>query len=165
LSAGTTPVLLAPVDLNPLIADLIDGLSEPAAERGLSLNPQLDPDLPPALVDRAMIARVLSNLMKNALDYTSRGGRISVITACGRRGDDEWITCAVQDTGPGLSAEEMPRLFERFYRGEAARDFITPGAGLGLAICKEIVDQLGGHITVDSQPGHGAAFIVWLKPA
>ena len=70
----------------------------------------------------------------------------------------------VQDTGPGVTRAEMPRVFERFYRGEAARDFATPGTGLGLAISKEIIDRMGGRITVDSQPGEGAAFTIWLRP-
>ena len=59
----------------------------------------------------------------------------------------------------------MPRLFERFYRGEAARDFKTPGIGMGLSICEGIVHRLGGRITVDSVPDQGAAFTIWLKPA
>jgi signal transduction histidine kinase len=59
----------------------------------------------------------------------------------------------------------MPHLFERFYRGEVGRKADAPGTGLGLAICEEIVDRLGGHITVESEPEHGSAFTVWLKPA
>ena len=71
----------------------------------------------------------------------------------------------MQDTGPGLSADDQAHLFERFYRGSAARSFTVPGAGLGLAICKAIVDRLGGRITLDSRPGAGTTFTVWIEPA
>jgi signal transduction histidine kinase len=71
----------------------------------------------------------------------------------------------VRDTGPGIAAHELPHLFERFYRGEVGRKAREPGTGLGLAISKAIMDRLGGRITVESEPGYGTAFTVWLKPA
>ncbi len=171
LDADTVPIRSIPTDLNRLAADLIVDRRTLAAERGLSLDYQPEPDLPLALADSTLIAQVISNLMENALNYTPRGGRITFRTAARRHEEQDWITFAVQDTGPGISPEEMPRLFERFYRGEAARDFVTPGAGLGLAICKAIVDKLAGRITVngavlgDPPQRHGAAFTVWLRPA
>ena len=70
----------------------------------------------------------------------------------------------MKDTGPGIHANDLPRLFERFYRGEAGRRSGAPGTGLGLAICTDLAEKMGGHITVESQPGHGAAFCVWLRP-
>ncbi|NTU63436.1 MAG: ATP-binding protein, partial [Chloroflexi bacterium] len=76
-----------------------------------------------------------------------------------------WITFTVKDTGPGINPQDLTRLFERFYRGEAGRRSGAPGTGLGLAICSDLADKLGGHITVASQPGQGAAFTVWLMPS
>jgi signal transduction histidine kinase len=113
-----------------------------------------------------MLRQVMSHLLDNALEYTPAGGQV-VVFAEEQRGEEgqEWITLAVQDTGPGLSAEELPRLFDRFYRGEAAANSALPGAGLGLAIAREIVDRLGGRITVASRPGEGATFTVFLRPA
>jgi signal transduction histidine kinase len=73
-----------------------------------------------------------------------------------------WVTFSVSDSGPGISAEEQARLFERFSRGEAARLTRTPGTGLGLAICKELVERHGGKITVESEVGQGSTFTVWL---
>jgi signal transduction histidine kinase len=75
------------------------------------------------------------------------------------------VTLTVQDTGPGISAADRPHIFERFYRGEAGRKSGAPGTGLGLAICKRIAEKLEGQLTVDSEPGQGTAFTIWLKPA
>ncbi len=171
LDAGVLPVNPIPTDLNQLLGRVIGEHSALAAERGLTLALHPDPGLPRALADPELVGQVIANLLENALHYTPRGGRIVVRTALRRREEREWVTLAVQDTGPGISPEELPRLFGRFFRGEAARDFSTPGAGLGLAISKAIVDRLGGRITVDEgvvgEPPQrqGAAFTVWLRPA
>ncbi|HEY4691481.1 MAG TPA: ATP-binding protein, partial [Anaerolineae bacterium] len=161
---GAIQVRLSPVDVNQLARELIGTQRAVAVERGLELSAELAPDMPPARADRALIAQALSRLLDNALKYTAVGGRVAVVTTVQRQADLDWVTVAVRDTGPGISADEIPHLFERFYRGEVTRDFATPGTGLGLAICKEIVDRLGGRITVDSQPNQGATFTVWLKP-
>lgn len=71
----------------------------------------------------------------------------------------------MRDTGYGIPEQELPYLFERFFRGAASRKSNTPGTGLGLAICKEIVERMSGYITVESQFGQGADFTVWLRPA
>lgn len=171
LDAGMLPVNPVPTDLNQLLGRVIGEHSALAAERGLTLTLHPDPGLPRVLADPELVDQVIANLLENALRYTPRGGRIAVRTALRRREEREWVTLAVQDTGPGISPEEIPRLFGRFYRGEAARDFSTPGAGLGLAISKAIVDRLEGRITVDGgvegEPPQrqGATFVVWLRPA
>ncbi|HLF26939.1 MAG TPA: PAS domain S-box protein [Anaerolineae bacterium] len=165
LDLGAIPMTLVTADLNPLIAQLVSDRTSLAADRGLLLDAQLDPELPRALVNTTMITQVVSNLMGNAMNYTPSGGAITLITSVRRHAAREWITFTVQDTGFGVSAEEVPHLFERFYRGAASISSGVPGTGLGLAICKSIVDKMEGRITVDSQPGQGAAFTVWLKPA
>jgi len=111
-----------------------------------------------------MIAQVMSNLMTNAINYTPQGGAVTLTTVVRRHHDQPWVTFSVHNTGPGISAKDVPHLFERFYRGEAGRASGAPGTGLGLAICKEIVDKLDGRITVDSQPGQGVTFTIWLRP-
>ena len=136
-----------------------------AAERDLSLEDQPDPHLPPALADPNMTGQVIANLIANAIYYTPPGGSVTLTTTVRRREDAICVTFTVQDTSPGISAEDMSHLFEPFFRGEAAQTTGTPGAGLGLAICEEIVDKMNGFVTVDSEPGKGAAFTVWLRPA
>ena len=162
LDSDTVPIHHGHVDLNHLAAALVRARRAIADERGLTLETAFDPDLPLALVDPNLIAQVISNLLENALSYTPRGGRVTCATAVRAEADQNWITLTVRDTGPGLAPEDMSHLFERFYRGEAARDFTTPGAGLGLPIAKAMVAKLNGAITVDNEPGHGAAFTVWL---
>jgi signal transduction histidine kinase len=112
-----------------------------------------------------MLSQVVSNLLTNAVNYTPAGGVITVTTAVRQRDEQTWITITIQDTGPGISPHDHAHLFERFYRGEAGRKSGAPGTGLGLAISAQIMNKLGGFISVDSQPGDGAAFTVWLKPA
>jgi len=165
LDAEATPLQRAPVDINVLIAQLVAEHSERAAEHNLQLDTQLAPDLPPALADTMWMRRVITILLQNALAYTPDGGRIGVMTGIQKEEDQEWVTFSVRDTGPGVLPEEMPHLFERFYRGAVANNFTVPGAGLGLSICKAVLDRLEGRIKVESQPGHGATFSVWLKPA
>jgi PAS domain S-box-containing protein len=159
--AGAVSIRSIPLDLNQLAEDVIASCRAQAVERGLALHFQPDPNLSRTLADPTLIHQVMSNLMDNAFNYTPRGGSISLLTAGYGHEEQDWITFTVRDTGPGISADELPHLFERFYRGAAARNFITPGAGLGLATCKEIVDRLGGRITVESSGG--AAFTVWLR--
>ena len=71
----------------------------------------------------------------------------------------------MRDTGPGIAPDELPHIFDRFYRGHAAADYKTPGAGVGLAVSRDILTSLDGRLTVDSQPGAGATFTAWLRPA
>jgi PAS domain S-box-containing protein len=159
------PIELKPTDVNQLIAQLVFDRAALINERGLLLENHAAADLPLAHADPALVIQIMSNLMTNATHYTPPGGLITLITACRSRAEREWVTLTVKDTGPGITAKDLPHLFERFYRGEAGRKSGAPGTGLGLAICREIAGQLGAEITVDSQPGHGAAFTVWLRPA
>ncbi len=115
-------------------------------------------ELPDVLVDRERIDHVFDNLVGNALRHTPRGGTVRV--AAEAEGDR--IRFAVSDTGEGIAAEHLPRLFEKFYRVPGSR---SEGAGLGLAITREIVQAHGGSIAVESQPGRGTTFTFWLPTA
>jgi PAS domain S-box-containing protein len=163
LNAGTVTIILNPIDVNQLIESLIADRANLVADRGLALRLDLGSNLPPVLGDPWRLEQVLSNLLANAMNYTPKGGMIALRTR--RQEDDhqEWVTITVEDTGLGIAAEELPHVFERFYRGTAGRKSGAPGSGLGLAICKELVDRLGGRITVESEPSHGTTFTVWLK--
>ncbi|HEY4690738.1 MAG TPA: ATP-binding protein, partial [Anaerolineae bacterium] len=165
LDLGTVPIHMVATDVNRLAADLITDRAALASARGISLDCIPDADLPPALADSAMIAQVMSNLLANAVNYTPAGGLVTVTSGVRHDADGDWVTFTVQDTGPGISADDIPHVFGRFYRGLAGRGSGVPGTGLGLAICKEIVDRLEGRITVNSPPGEGTAFTVWLRPA
>ena len=172
LDLGKVQPSLSPVDVNELVSNLAGDRRALIAERGLSLQPQVSPATPPALADPEMLIQVLTNLMTNAMNYTPAGGTIILRTDARpaiQNGmvpvGDPWVTVQVSDTGPGIPAEEQAHLFDRFYRGEAARTSRVPGTGLGLAICHEIVERLSGKITIDSVVGQGSTFTVWLRAA
>ncbi|MBI5564859.1 MAG: PAS domain S-box protein, partial [Chloroflexi bacterium] len=163
LDLGVTRIEPVPTPLDPLLRQLVADRVNLAIERGLTLDYQAAEDLPLVFIDPERLTEVVTNLVTNAINYTPHGG--SVLVLANAADNDRWVTFTVRDTGPGISARDLPRLFERFYRGEVGRRASAPGTGLGLAISKEIVDRLGGHITVDSVPGEGAVFTVWLRRA
>ena len=172
LDLGKVQPSFGPVDVNELVSNLAGDRRALIAERGLSLQPQVASATPPALADPELLIQVLTNLMTNAMNYTPAGGTIILRTGAQpavQKGSppvsDTWVTLQVSDTGPGIPSDEQAHLFDRFYRGEAARSSKVPGTGLGLAICHEIVARLSGKITVDSVVGQGSTFTVWLPAA
>ncbi len=115
---------------------------------------RLNQSIPPVLGDAQWLTQALINLLDNALHYTQSGGAVTVrLQAVG-----EGVAVAVEDTGHGIEQEHLPHLFERFYRTDWARAKDAGGAGLGLAIIKEIVEAHGGTVSVTSQVDKGSAF-------
>jgi signal transduction histidine kinase len=164
LDMGTTEFHFAATDVNQLVSNVITHYKANALERGLILNLELPPDIGLAYLDAALITQALNNVLTNALQYTPAGGSIECRTAQRRYADRNWLTISIKDSGPGLAPDELPHVGERFYRGRAARSYKVPGTGLGLALAKEIIDRHGGRLTVDSEPGQGADFALWLRP-
>jgi signal transduction histidine kinase/DNA-binding response OmpR family regulator len=170
LDLGKAELVFTPVDVNALITLLATDRGTLFDDRGLALDLRLDRHLSSTLADPGMLIQVLTNLMTNAMNYTPRGGTVTVSTAVQRRSPGEaadqvslhWTTCSVADTGRGIAQEEQVKVFQRFYRGNAGRESGAPGTGLGLAICQEIIARHGGKITLDSQVGNGSTFTIWL---
>jgi PAS domain S-box-containing protein len=162
LDAGTQPARLEPVNLNDVLNDLLEDRSTSATQRQLALVAQPVPDMPSVLSDRARLTQAAGKIIDNALFYTPPGGTIALFTQVCVEPTGTFAALSVSDSGPGIAATELPHLFERFYRGEAARDFKVPGAGLGLSIAEALIRPLGGHISVESHPGHGATFTLRL---
>jgi len=165
LDQRTEPLQYTPTDLHPLIAEIIADRSDWAARHSISLDYLPNDNLPAALAEPSMFAQIITNLMSNAINYTPPHGIITIMTGLRTHDQQEWVTVTVQDTGPGISATDRLHIFERFYRGEVGRKSGAPGTGLGLAICQRIAEKLDGRLTLDSEPGQGAAFTVWLKLA
>jgi len=117
---------------------------------------------PAANVDPERMSRALNNLVENAIWYTPQGGEVVVSTATQIADGRRWATLAVEDTGVGIPDDELPRVFERFYRGKQSREMQVPGSGLGLAIVKEIVELHGGKVTVESTVNQGSTFTIWV---
>ncbi len=154
----------APVYLDALARQLVDDRQTLAATRGLQLTFVSRPiPVPPVLADAAAMSQVLTNLISNAIHYTPPGGTVTLYVheQCAADGTPG-VAVTVQDTGLGLSPRDREHLFDRFYRGEAARQTGAPGTGLGLSICLEIVTRHHGHLTFESEWGKGSAFTVWL---
>jgi signal transduction histidine kinase len=162
LDQALTQIEPAPIHIDQILSWLITDRSAVAAEHGLSLTYEPSSTSRLALANPDLFSQVISNLLNNAFHYTPTGGAVKVTSAVTQDQGRDWAVVSVRDTGPGISTVDLPHLFERFYRGEVGRKSSAPGTGLGLAISKEIVERLGGRMTVDSAPGHGAAFNVWL---
>jgi signal transduction histidine kinase len=162
LDAGTAEMEPIWIDLNSMAAGLVEDRRRLVARVDLSIDFDPQADLPLVRADERMISQVVANLMTNAVNYTAPGGRITVRTDTIADGEKKWARLAVVDTGLGILENELPRLFERFFRGSASRARGVSGTGLGLAICKEILDRHGGRITATSQAGKGSAFTIWL---
>jgi signal transduction histidine kinase len=150
-------------DLNKLIQTLVNDRQALSKERGLTLNTELQPDLGLISLDEPTMAQAVSNLMTNALNYTPSGGHVLIKTMLAQPDGSPQVGFSVEDTGLGINADDLPHLFERFYRGGAARQSGAPGTGLGLAIVKQVVDHHQGRIEVQNgTDGHGTKFTVWL---
>ena len=128
-----------------------------AVERGVALE-LVECEAAPVWGDTVSIGQVIFNLIDNALKYTHEGGKVEV--SLKSEGDSAVLT--VSDTGVGIGAEDIPHLFDRFYRVDKARTREAGGAGLGLSICNNIVESHGGRIEVRSEPGEGSTFSVYL---
>lgn len=186
--AGQLSLNLQPVDLAPLVERAANLFEELTRDKGITLRVTLPPDLPPVQADSDRVRQVLHNLLANALRHTPAGGEIGIVvekeqggspygrlrTGAGEPGEGvsssggQWsvvggrdvIRVTVTDTGPGIAPEDLPHIFNRFWRAEKARSREHGGSGLGLAIAKQLVEAQGGHIGVESEgvPGRGSRF-------
>ncbi len=148
-----------PADASELIRDALERYQSAAQDAGITLQSQLEPPLPPVLVDRDRIEHVFDNLMTNALRHTDRAGTITLKAVAA----DGAVQFSVADTGEGIPAQFIPQVFEKFFRTPGAKR--QGGAGLGLAIVQEIIVSHGGQISVQSTVGKGTTFTFTLPVA
>jgi signal transduction histidine kinase len=142
------------VSVRDLSAEVVESCLPLAQERGISLNTQLPAALAPVSADRDKLTQVLTNLIQNAIKFTPERGHVRIEV---RSRDDGFIQINVIDTGPGISSDELDKVFQRFYRGASAPS-TAQGAGLGLTIAKNLVELHGGRIWVTSTVGTGSCF-------
>jgi len=159
--AGELKLTLRPEDIGELINQVTVAIQPQAAAQGISISTDIAHKLPPVNIDAHRITQVLHNLLKNAVVHTPEGGAIT-ITA---RQQGDRIEVAVADTGEGIPAEDLPNIFERFYRVDKSRSRATGGSGLGLTIAKYLVEAHGGKIEVQSELGKGSRFSFTLPVA
>ena len=165
IDAGRLEMKPRPTSLDALTATVVASHHARAQERGLSLEHLPAETETVALADPDRITQVLSNLVGNAIRYTSEGGRVTVFTGEQEAEGRIWAIVTVADTGMGIPEKELPHIFDRFFRGEEPRAMQLTGTGLGLSIAEEIVELHGGRVTVESEVGAGSTFTVWLPLA
>jgi two-component system sensor histidine kinase VicK len=153
----TRPLAFSGVDLNHLVEQAVIAHMAMAEASGLKLVYELAPNLPLMKAEENQMGRMITNLISNSIRYTV-AGEVRVKTVQ----DHNKIGLIVQDTGVGIEPQDIPHLFERFFRGRNVRQSHIHGTGLGLSIVKEIVDFHGGEIEIQSEVGKGTEFQVWL---
>jgi two-component system sensor histidine kinase BaeS len=156
--AGELPLARRPVDPRTLLERAMSAHLPEAQQQGISVQVEASPDLPQVEVDPGRMAQVLENLVNNALRYTPEGGRIVLSIEA----NASTIKLRVQDNGVGIASEDLPYVFDRFYRSEKSRPRQGTESGLGLAIAKSIVEAHGGSLWVESALGEGTTFTIAL---
>jgi signal transduction histidine kinase len=155
IDAGQLRIARARLGTTQLVSDAVAAVRPLARARSVLVRSQLSPGLPAISGDAARLRRVLTNLLDNAVKFSSEGGTITVEA----RALDGAVTFSVADTGPGIATEDVPRLFDRFWRAEHTQ---RTGTGLGLYIAKGVIDAHGGTIWAESKIGEGSKFCFTL---
>jgi two-component system, OmpR family, phosphate regulon sensor histidine kinase PhoR len=150
-----------PVPLRTVAEQVLTMLKPRIDEKRVEVSNEINPDLPAARGDRGALEQVFTNLLDNAIKYGGQGARIRIVAIRAVRG----LRIEIIDTGPGIEARHLPRLFERFYRVDSGRSRDMGGTGLGLSIVKHLVEAMNGAIGVDSTPGGGSTFWFTLPVA
>jgi signal transduction histidine kinase len=159
LDAGEVSLHPAPLEIPAFLDEVRGRFAAPAAEKGVELTVDAPSSLPLIQVDRDRLEQILINLVDNALKFTDTGGRISVAA---RPDSPGRVAFEVKDTGAGIPPEDLPHIFDRFFRVERSRAQQFGGSGLGLSICKLLVETMGGSIGAQSILGSGTSFTVNL---
>jgi signal transduction histidine kinase len=161
MDAGVVELDRREVLLQEIAADVVDAMQAQAQRGEVALDLEVEGAPPPTALDGARIERAVANLVRNALEHTPAGGRVAVAVS----GDAEGVALRVRDDGEGITEDQLPRVWDRFYRVQSARtrpDEGRDGAGLGLAIVRGIVEAHGGAVGARSEPGAGTEFAIRL---
>ncbi|TMD02117.1 MAG: PAS domain-containing protein [Chloroflexi bacterium] len=160
IESGRLSLRMEPTPVTELVA-AAERLRPLADERRLQLRYEVDPTTPHVFGDGTRLGQVVRNLVHNAIKFTQPGGSITV-SARRAEDDGDMVELTVTDTGCGIAADDLRRVFERFYKADRSRRREGEGSGLGLAIARHTVEAHGGRIAVESTPGRGASFVVLL---
>jgi len=161
IDAGALTLQRHPVDIREIAADVVDAMQPQASRAGIALALASSPEIPALELDGSRMERAVANLVRNAIEHTPAGGHVDLEISPSGGG----IILAVRDTGEGIDPEELPRIWDRFYRAERSRHRGAKGAdgaGLGLAIVRGIVEAHGGTVRAESERGRGASFTITL---
>jgi two-component system phosphate regulon sensor histidine kinase PhoR len=163
---GGQPLYLDDVDIEPIVTATLDRLRLFAQRQGVRLRAEIDDGLPPVLGDAERLGQLLINLLHNAIKFSPAGGDVTVRARPDvSTGRPDFVALEVEDHGVGIPAEDLPRIFERFYKVDKARVRGAGGTGLGLAIVRHIAEDHGGRVSVESAEGMGSTFRVAIPAA
>jgi len=154
IESGKLRVEIAPMDLGAVINEVRSRVDVVAQRKHIQFTTAVPPNLPPIQGDDHRIGQVIQNLCTNAIQYTKEGGKITIETTV----QPDWIIVGVRDTGIGISKEDLPRVWERFFQTQEAQTMRKAGFGLGLKIAREIVLMHGGDMAIESELGVGSFF-------
>ena len=159
--AGREPIEFEAIDARTLVRDAAEQATEMGGTKGIHVNLELGLEELPVRGSEVKLRRLLLILVDNAIKYTPAGGTVTL----GAKTDDSTVTISVADTGVGISADDLPHIFERFWRADKVRSREVNGAGLGLPIARQIAEQHGARLDVRSEPGRGSQFTVHIPAA
>lgn len=151
-----------PADINQLISRVVTMLRPMADAKEIQIECILMENLPETIVDADRMNQVFYNILVNAIRYSPVQGQVQVTTALEERENSQWLRVSIKDHGSGITAEDIPYVFDHFYRGDKSRDRKSGGSGLGLAIVKQLIEIHGGQVAVKSEVGKGSVFEVLL---
>jgi len=164
LKSGRFVLSIEPLDLKDIVKEILEEVMPLAKDKGLTLSKRLSRDSFPMKSDRKSLKQIIINLVGNAIKFTDQGGvEVSVESVAVSSGSgEEQVQVRVEDSGPGVEPNQLEKVFEEFYQVDASGNNTSPGTGMGLSICKRLVELLGGEISVESEVGKGTAFTVVL---
>jgi two-component system phosphate regulon sensor histidine kinase PhoR len=162
IESGKVPLQFTPISPHDIISSALERLYLQAERAGLQISAKIEQDVPMVLADRSRIEQVVVNLLHNAIKFTPSGGSITIESksSAGTDETNKQVIFSISDTGVGIAEEDLPRIFERFYKADRARS--GGGTGLGLAISRHIVEAHGGKIWAESRLGKGSIFFFSL---
>lgn len=165
IEQGRVTMNVQSVSVEGLIGEVLAAHEARARARDIRFEVAMGPDLPRVLADREQMVQVFANLVSNAVAYTPAGERVILRERTGEREGRAYLGVVVRNTGTVIPEEDLPHVFERFYRGRNGRESGSPGTGLGLAICSEILERHQGWMELETGRTQGTAFTVWLPRA
>jgi signal transduction histidine kinase len=161
IESGRRTYVPVPTAVEPLVRETVEGFSVPLAQQGFKVEVQVAPDLPEVPLDADAVAQALANLVDNAIKYSAERRSLGVEA----RAAEGHLVLEVADEGIGIPREEQSRIFDKFYRVGRSETQGRRGSGVGLALVRHVAEAHGGRVTVESRPGEGSRFTLWLPLA
>jgi signal transduction histidine kinase len=156
------PFIPESLTLEPMLSSIVSAHEARASEKRVSIRLKQNPGMPKVVASREQIVQVFTNLVDNAVAYTPVDGQIVLSSSIEERNGSKYLTVRVLNSGPPIPEDDLPHIFERFYRGKTGRESGERGTGLGLAICQDILARHNGMVEVETRDSLGTTFSVWL---